>query len=486
MTALKPAARFPYTLRTRMATAKVRLLALSLFVGLVALTGGGSRADITSLIVLRPMAVLFGAYALLVMPPNRLRSVRFPLILLLSAVLVVGWQLIPLPSSLWHELPGRALIGHTDALLGWSDLWRPAAMSPAGAWNVLFSLFVPIAALLLFAAVDPSDRKVLLLIWLAVAFASSILGLMQLLGPPDGPLYSYAVTNGGVSVGLFSNANHQSAFLATSIPVATLWGYRRPERRKSRWLAALAAALLFALVAILTGSRSGIVLTALALILAALTLGGQFTKEAYSAASTAGTSGNLAVTAKRRLGLIASGLIVLLLVVAGSLMASLQNVGGVEAGGYDWTAELRFEALPTILQLIGTYWPIGSGGGSFAAVYKIAEPTSLLSNTYLNQAHNDWIQIVLEHGLLGLVLLAAFVIMVLRAGLHTLRQHRGVLLNRITILAPPAMFAVASVLDYPLRTPILQVLLICWVVVMQQQDSTSSSRRPLGKDGLRQ
>src|SRR3546814_12686646 len=48
---------------------------------------------------------------------------------------------------------------------------------------------------------------------------------------------------------------------------------------------------------------------------------------------------------------------------------------------------------------------------SFVTAYKVVEPDHLLSQNYLNHAHNDLLEIFAEYGAFGLVLLAAALIM---------------------------------------------------------------------------
>ena len=54
----------------------------------------------------------------------------------------------------------------------------------------------------------------------------------------------------------------------------------------------------------------------------------------------------------------------------------------------------KVRALPTIERLIAAYAPWGSGLGTFEQVFKLHEPDALLSPSYLNHAHNDWLELV--------------------------------------------------------------------------------------------
>src|SRR5690606_29367029 len=95
-----------------------RLAAFASFILLVAFLGGSSRPDIPGLVVLRPLAVLFCLYGLLVATAEQLRSARAALLLVGSLMLLALIQLVPLPWGLWGSLPVRELMAETSALAG--------------------------------------------------------------------------------------------------------------------------------------------------------------------------------------------------------------------------------------------------------------------------------------------------------------------------------------------------------------------------------
>ena len=80
------------------------LLALTL---LTVLLGGGSRDDIRSLLLLRPLTAL-AFVAALMLASSEARARGQSLLILVGAVLLaVLIQLIPLPAGLWSSLGGR-------------------------------------------------------------------------------------------------------------------------------------------------------------------------------------------------------------------------------------------------------------------------------------------------------------------------------------------------------------------------------------------
>ena len=111
--------------RVALGSRRARLIVFLIFLSLTALFGGGSRADIQSLILLRPLAALACGYAFVTLSPAQLGAVRVPLAFLLAFGLLHLLQLVPLPPDLWQGLPKRDAIVEIERTLGLSDVWRP-------------------------------------------------------------------------------------------------------------------------------------------------------------------------------------------------------------------------------------------------------------------------------------------------------------------------------------------------------------------------
>ena len=444
-----------------------RLIGFIAFIALVFILGGGARDDITSLLLLRPAAVGFAAWALLVAAPGDLKAVRTPLALLIALLALIALQLVPLSPGLWHALPGREGIARRDALVGLEDLWRPLSLSPSKTWNSLVSLGVPLAALLV-AAVQPATNRLRIVeAILLVAAASAILGLAQVLGPENGPLYLYNITNAGTAVGLFANRNHHAAFLAATFPLLG-WYFLfavRSELLLSRpWVASVAVAGgLWVVVEMMTGSRAGLVLFALALglvflLFLAAVRQGRFVQNRRKAVPFA--------SAKARTGL---GLAVIAaMAVTVWIVPSLPVFQ--RFGADDYATDVRFAAAPTVIRMALDAFPAGIGFGAFEHVFKAYEPDALLKASYFNQAHDDFLQLAAEAGLPGLILLGlalVFLLMRVRALIPALRGAEPNAWLGVTSLASLGLLALASVVDYPLRAPSLMAFAILLVVFSQ-------------------
>jgi O-antigen ligase len=112
--------------------------------------------------------------------------------------------------------------------------------------------------------------------------------------------------------------------------------------------------------------------------------------------------------------------------------------------------------------MIQTFFPVGTGFGSFESAYRGFEPFQNLAPMYMNQAHNDWLQIILEGGLAGLFLLAVFVGWWGRTAIRVWRNGGGERDFRLARLGSVLLLLVmiASITDYPARTPLIMVIVV--------------------------
>jgi hypothetical protein len=122
----------------------------------------------------------------------------------------------------------------------------------------------------------------------------------------------------------------------------------------------------------------------------------------------------------------------------------------------------RYEFWSAVIANYNRFMPIGSGIGSYQPVYQTFEPRGALAATYSNHAHNDWLEVLITAGVPGALLLAVAVIAFAWAvWRHFRSRERGpVAAYRLAGLTIILLAAMASLVDYPLRAPIIAALLI--------------------------
>lgn len=426
---------------------------LGLFAALVALLGGTSRPDAIQIVALRPLAALFLAPVIYFFAWRHLRDMRTPFLLLVALIVLMALQLVPLPPAVWQALPGRGPIAELDAALGTADLWRPLSMVPSRTVNSLAAMIVPLTAFMLVAMLR-IRRRALLYTVAAIGAASAAIGLLQIAGADA--LYLYDIANRGSPIGFFANRNHAAVLCAITL-VTLAYLMTAPDfGRRPPWhnilLGALAGVVLLA--ALSSASRAGL----LALLLALATSVALFwarhvrrdrSKEAEAREMPAALGRRLALA----LGLAAAVGMVALFFVFDSIPA-LERLSeqGVAEG-------MRRDLAPILLEMIGKYGLGGSGFGSFEEVYHISEPAALMLPQYVNQAHNDWAQWVIEGGLPAAAIAVAFLVWFAGA-LRAIFRGRHGFVRGLHWASLAAILLSASLVDYPLRTPLFQFVAV--------------------------
>lgn len=359
---------------------------------------------------------------------------------LAAAVLAVPLlQLIPLPADLWVRLPGREQAALGPALAGAAQGWTAISLSPDRTWSTALGLIPAVGVFVACLVLNAEQRFLLVAILLIGAAVSVLVGALQLAS--GGAVNLHANTPDGMVSGFFVNRNHLAALLLMSLPFAAALAV--PSRRwpvaprTLRWLTALFGLLVVVALGAVR-SRAGIILLAPATVLAlAIIL----------------KSGD-AIQSMRALRLwMLGGLTAGVAVVAFGLSPIMARFD--EAGGAG-----RFERWPDVLQAAGQYQPVGAGLGAFDAVYRSVEPVEQLGPTYFNHAHNDYLELWLETGWLGIGVL---ILISIWAGSRWLAAWRESEDRRPDPLARAGgaaliLLALHSVVDFPVRTTTVLVI----------------------------
>lgn len=444
-----------------------RFIAFAVFMVLVALMGGGSRADIQSLVILRPAAILFLAYALFCITAAQIRQVKVPLLIVGGLMLLALLQLMPLPAVIWTNLPHREPIAEASALTEIGDVFRPLSLDPNRTWNAFFALFVPLSAICLAAIQAEGQRQRIVPLLLSVGLLSAAFGFLQAIGGEG--LKLYEVTHRGYPTGLFANKNHHAVLLLWSI-LAACWIAARADSRGNRGNTALGGAIALIVIAftslILTGSRAGLLLS-----LPVLALCGWLLLRTEIMTRFLKQQG-------RRARLVLGGaaaLVLAPLVLVFSLLATSGRVTAVHRlFEKEVTEELRWTHLQMFVQMAEDFMPLGSGFGSFESVFRLYEPAETLSTRYMNQAHNEPMQLIIEGGLPALAILALALLWIGRACWQLWSSRtKGARAMAAFFAGSIALWLAASLVDYPLRTP-LAAMLVATLTAQLSFLSTSS------------
>ena len=451
----KKTSRTPYS---RDVVERAPLLLLGAFVLVICLLGGSARGDAVQLLALRPICCLFAGYAFYRLGSQRVSGLM-PLYVGLGLVgALVAIQLIPLPYRIWSELPGRSMVVQLDIAGDQLGLWRPISLSPSRTANSLASLIVPLAAVLLFH-IYPNNRKKDFLAWIIViALCNSMLGILQLLGPSGGALYFYEFTNATEAVGFFANRNHSSVFSGMSLLIISYfygqnWSIFRFNIRYTNILLSTGFIIIFISI-ILNGSRAGFLCGGIALFIGLIIFN---VKNFYDTDHKIGKLSRFSSIVGSIAILIFSAALILMFFVSDRLPAVTRIIES------DNMSNIRAKAMPTLFEMIGTYWPVGAGFGTFDKAYFIHERNELLMPSYFNQAHNDLLQILIEGGAPIALIAVAGILWYIFSALKLFSSTSSNICHLLFWFGIMMILAIASLVDYPLRTPIFSAVTV-WLV----------------------
>lgn len=448
-----------------------RWIIVGLFAAVIALTGGASRYDAIQVIPLRVISALFLLGSIILVAKERTLAERALISLFGCFALIVALQLAPLPAWIWLSLPQRAEVVQSSAVLSFEQVWRPITLTPMRTWNVLGSLVVPGAALLLAVAFQISSLTLLRVV-ASLGVVNALFGLLQIATGRNSVFYFYEITNRGSPVGIFANENHAAIFAACSLLVVTFLGLRvRKNRRASLERMAYPVAFLFILfVSLVGGSRSGF-LAAIGAILASMTM--LVLSPQRRRRQPAGGAAGRWLDERPRLILAIPVIIVTL--TAASFLLFDRAPALRDFLAKDNLADLRLSLWPVTTQMLKNHWLVGTGFGSFEQVFHIYEPSALLFPSYVNQAHNDWAQFIIEGGVWAVfVLLGLLAWLVTRIAIMASHQARRV--SAVFWMSVFVLVAMASVIDYPLRTPLFQVVTI-WLLIALSRDARKAEMK---------
>jgi len=426
------------------------------FVALAAILGGASYPNLLVHHYLQLTALVLLASAILRRGLQPLSRQQWLLIvLLLGYVVWSAAQLIPLPDHLWEKLPGRETISNGADLLGTGTDQLSISMVPERTLSAILGCLPPLA-IFVYICRHGWQSSIPRLVWIIpiLGAISTGVGVAQLLAGPDSSLYVYAFANRQLPVGLFSNANHQATFclIGLTFVFALVARLQRSFTGGDQDLArAISLAVLgFANIVgvLLAGSLAGHIMLVLVMLISIASL--------TSVKSKSGTR-NVAVAGAIALVAISAAVVGFGTVFDSVLEISLQS------------SELSRQAIwQRSGTLIDDHFMVGSGLGTFRHVYQLYEDPSLVGFKYVNNAHNDYLQVVIESGLIGLVAIVAGLIL---WAISTQAAWRAPTNGETTIkrAASLALLVVIlhSIVDYPLRTPALATLsAVCLAILV--------------------
>lgn len=445
------------------------LIALLPVLGLAYLFGGASTEGLELRLITNGLSAILLALLLIAAPRAHLDAVPRPLAVFFVVLFVIlGLQLLPLPPTLWTSLFMRetviAELNYFEQDLPWLSL----SLAPAKTMITITELMPVLLAAFVAAFLDQKRFLGLVGALLLVSLLSALWGLLQVLSPSGFGDYIWEVTSRGLPAGAYANVNHQATHMLIALPLLALWVISM--RRFSRWPEALitllgaAAFLIFFIGLVAAGSVAGYLLGAVAV---------PATRWIYARRGRG--SGPLSRSQVLMSLIGAVGLAAVILIIFTS-----PQLSGLGVTSFENTPLSRAGMNELSLTILADHWLWGTGAGSFAEIFAAYEAPALVTSKYANHAHNDYLELLIEYGVLPLALLAGLGLFALWRGLrsHQTTGRRGRSVSRNALLLVLLVAALHSLVDYPSRS---QFLLIAVTICAARLCRTSDSNQ-LGDD----
>jgi O-antigen ligase len=389
------------------------------------LVGGAPLSVLGVLALATSTAALLTAIAF---SPDATRLVALPWqsrAALAAIILLPLAQLVPLPPALWQALPGQDIRHTVLAAIGRGDSWQPISLTPISTMEAAVACLIFVSLVLAMLTLD--EHRLRYIGWLILAIVAIDVAIGTLQVASGGYPILRESRNQGAMLGFFANKNHMGLFVAASMPLA--WLLLDVQRRRGPRLYLFIGWSILSLVALVaTNSRSG--------LLVGLVAAGSLSLKLLSKQSS-----------QLRLVFVAA-------VVATIAIVSLTNPFDALLGRFsEANSDIRWQFWQQSMPLIKDYWPFGAGAGSFLQLFIAKEDLAWVKPTYVNAVHNDYIQLVIEFGLPGVIVLLLFCAALafsFRLGPQSFVKGgitRNMHIGTIIVI----LFALQSMVDYPLR-----------------------------------
>lgn len=347
--------------------------------------------------------------------------------------------LLPLPHEQWILLPNRPFY---DNVLTWLQQQQVSvlltvSLIPQETVKALLSL-IPVLAIFL-ATMLFAKNEIKWLVWtlLGIAALEASIGLIQY--SSHNPVFFFGMPPDTYTAqGTYLNRDHFAALMAISIPFAVGLsihniGYR-DKYSTHLALIFISISLLVILAGIFSRSRAGLALTILGIVLSTIAfsphIGGRKTASLTTVIIT------IVIGCATSIGLV-----------------PILNRFMVE----DPLEDVRWNIYNNVIIGIKSFWPIGSGLGTFPDVYRAFQPID--QQGFINHAHNDYLELTFDMGVVGVSLITVFFALYLWKWWVIIRRKWNTLkIFQIAAGISLLLILLHSVVDFILHTPANMVL----------------------------
>ncbi len=319
-----------------------------------------------------------------------------------------------------------------------------------------------------------SPQRLRKIVGVVVIFGAimAFFGILQRLASSEG-IYGWRPTPQAIPFASFVNQHHFAAFMEMTIglTLALLVG---KATGKDKRLLLLIAIVLMGIAILFTGSRGGLLslLGVVGFVLLTNFLRRDKSEEDVSKeAKRAGFRRNLALV---------GGGFALIFVLIGSVLLLGGDASLVRGIGFTNQTDVssgRTHFWSVALQIFKDSPILGSGLDAFATAFPRYDTWN--GNLRVEQAHNDYLQILADAGIFGFLCIAAFVFLLFKKGLQRIGAEHSHFRQSVAIGALAGCFGILlhSFFDFPLRTASNGFFFLLFAVLATASISFPTRRR---------
>ncbi len=385
--------------------------------------------------------LLYGLNGLLLFGPLAFGAVEYWSIFVFEigvSALFAAWAIRQVKSSAPRLTPNALflpMLAFAGLIVVQLATGRSAYSAETASQGLLYCAYGAVSFLAAQCIRRTSQIKMLVWIFSIYGCAVALFALLQGLAP-NGKLYWLRTPQlGGWIYGPYVNHNHYAGLMEMLIPIPLVFCLTHHAYGSRKWAAAIAAGLMAATI-FSSGSRGGMLAITLEIIF--LILVNRARKQRWKQTLVLGTSLILVLGIAVWLG----GAEV------AKRVATIHSVSPAELSG-----GMRLAIDRDALHMFKYKPVLGWGLGSFSVVYP--QFRSFYTNFFIDQAHNDYLQLLIEMGLLGFAVMLWFLVLLYRNSLKKLHDWTTSINGAVSLAALLGCtgILVHSFVDFNLHIP---------------------------------
>ncbi|MGB7926152.1 MAG: O-antigen ligase family protein [Pyrinomonadaceae bacterium] len=392
------------------------------------------------------------------------------------AVLTLGalWMIEGMLSGRWR-LSGRGLLAPLAALILFASIqsWRGLSVSPYDTRLFTFKLIgITLTGALLFRYTSSRYRlRALIYLVIGVGVASALFGILRQTTQRDAPGFFLPFLEPNSGYGQFINRNHFAFLMEMALGLALGMVVGGGERRE-RSLIYLAAALPIWTALVLSNSRGGIFsmlsqLIFLALLFSIMRPPREMMEKGSGALLWLKRKSNSTPVRAALIALLVLAMIAGVLWMGGDPLARrLESMQGEVSASVEDGREsaIRMQIWNSTGRVIKDHWLAGAGFGAYWVAISQYYDASGRLKPY--QAHNDYLEVVANGGIIGAALALWFIVEFILRARERLQRSKDPFRRTACLAALAGLFGVAvhSMVDFGLQ--ITANALVCMVLIV--------------------